>query len=124
MVKHRRAVRLRWNRRHVIGVGYAVTAALLPAGASAQELGDLHRNGVMIWTAVVCGLALVACAIGYGYRRMNGMDHPTPDEIEMMGGHGHGDGDHDGQPEAVHPHADAEHTPVATAESGVPAAQH
>lgn len=41
---------------------------------------------VMLWTGLVVVLSLAACAVGYAYRRMRGMDHPTPDELEMMGG--------------------------------------
>lgn len=48
---------------------------------------------VMIWTSVAVILTLAACTIGYAYRRMRGMDHPTPDELEMMGG-GHGADEH------------------------------
>jgi hypothetical protein len=45
---------------------------------------------VILWTVIAVVLSLAACAVGYAYRRMRGMDHPTPDEIEMMsGGHGH-----------------------------------
>lgn len=68
--------------------------ALAPGAALAQEAGGSpDRNVIMIWTAIVSVLALVACAIGYAWRRMEGMDHPTPDELEMMGGHGHGGDD-------------------------------
>jgi deferrochelatase/peroxidase EfeB len=90
----------------------ALGFALAPAAALAQEAGGTSdRDRVMIWTAVVSVIALVACAIGYAYRRMRGMDHPTPDELEMMGHDGHHDqsaaeGHAD---QAVHPHAEAEH---------------
>jgi hypothetical protein len=87
------------------------TAALLPGAALAQESAfSPDRDGVMIWTTIACVLALAACAIGYAWRRMQGMDHPTPDELEMMGGHGHDDQD---EHAAVHPHPEAEHTPAA-----------
>jgi H+/gluconate symporter-like permease len=95
----------------------AAVLALAPSVALAQEAGGTSdRDRVMIWTAVVSIIALVACAIGYAYRRMRGMDHPTPDELEMMGHDGHHDESaaeaHDDH--AVHPHAEAEHdSPVA-----------
>ena len=57
-----------------------------------------NTGEVMLWTALVVVLSLAACAVGYAYRRMSGMDHPTPDELEMMGG-GHG---HDEHAEAGH----------------------
>jgi hypothetical protein len=76
--------------------------ALLPGAAFAQESAIApDRNEVMIVTVVVSILALIACAIGYAWRRMQGMDHPTPDELEMMGSHGHDE--HDEQtPAAAH----------------------
>jgi hypothetical protein len=91
----------------------AAPLALLPGVAFAQEAtGTSDRDRVMIWTAVAAALALIAAAIGYAWRRMQGMDHPTPDELEMMGdGHVHG-GEHDDLA-AVHPHAESEHSPAA-----------
>lgn len=87
------------------------TAALLPGAAFAQESPLApDRDQVMIWTTIACILALVACAIGYAWRRMQGMDHPTPDELEMMGGHGHDEHD---EHAADHPHPEADHTPAA-----------
>lgn len=79
--------------------------ALLPGVGFAQEAASSpDRSWVMIWTAVIAVLALAACAIGYAWRRMQGMDHPTPDELEMMGD-GHGE---DAEHAAVHPHAETE----------------
>ncbi len=103
-----------------------MSLALLPCVASAQETAATSdRNRVMLWTAIAVALSLIVCAVGYAYRRMHGMDHPTPDELEMMGGHGHGDGahgddghtdveyasdaQHDREDLAVPPHAEAEH---------------
>jgi hypothetical protein len=77
-------------------------AALLPASAFAATSPDSDR--VIIWTTTVVLISLFLCAVGYGYRRMRGMDHPTPDELEMAGGHGHDEHD-----DAVHPHPEAEH---------------
>ena len=106
----------------------AASLALLPRAAFAQEtVTTSDRDRVMLWTAIAVVLSLLACAVGYAYRRMHGMDHPTPDELEMMGGHGHGDDAHghdghaegdyasdaqhdgDGADLAVPPHAEAEH---------------
>lgn len=69
------------------------TIAMLPGVALAQDPSSISpdRNGVMIVTAVVASLALIACAIGYAWRRMQGMDHPTPDELQMMSEHGEHD---------------------------------
>ncbi|MGH2587391.1 MAG: hypothetical protein ACRDJE_20945 [Dehalococcoidia bacterium] len=76
----------------------AVCAALLPGVAAAQEVTSSDQDEVMIWTAVVSVLALLACAVGYAYRRMRGMDHPTPDELQMMEDHGpSGHGEHHGE---------------------------
>jgi len=101
--------------------------AILPGIAAAQEAeGTSDDDRVMLWTAVASIGALVLAAIGYAYRRMRGMDHPTPDELEMMGGHHDG---HDeslaehGAVEAVPPHAEAEHGPVSPT-SGSHAASH
>jgi len=80
----------------------AIAVALAPVSALAADGAD--RDTAMIWTTAVVVLSLFACAVGYAYRRMRGMDHPTPDELEMAGGHGHDDHD-----EALHPHAAAEH---------------
>ena len=89
----------------------AVLLALLPGTALAQEVGGDDRDRVMLWTLVAVVLSLVAASVGYAYRRTRGMDHPTPDELEMMnaehGSHGeHGETPHG---EAVHAHAEAEH---------------
>jgi hypothetical protein len=92
-----------------LAVVLGIWLALLPGVASAQQVSTPDRDRVMIWTAVAAVLALIACAIGYAWRRMEGMDHPTPDELEMMGDdHAHGGGEH-GADLAVHPHAEAEH---------------
>ncbi|MGD9894794.1 MAG: hypothetical protein AB7R89_33540 [Dehalococcoidia bacterium] len=73
-----------------IAVLTSAIVALLPGAAFAQESAiSPDSDQVMIVTAVVSVLALIACAIGYAWRRMQGMDHPTPDELEMMGSHGH-----------------------------------
>jgi hypothetical protein len=56
----------------------------------------------MIVTAVVSILALIACAIGYAWRRMEGMDHPTPDELQMMSEHGEHDEHEEHAPAAAH----------------------
>jgi ABC-type nickel/cobalt efflux system permease component RcnA len=88
-----------------------VTIALLPGAALAQDSAiSPDSDRVMIWTAIVSILALIACAIGYAWRRMQGMDHPTPDELEMMGAHGHDEHD---EHEAVPTHPESEHTPAA-----------
>jgi hypothetical protein len=92
-----RGARRAWRRFAVLS---SVIVALLPGAALAQESAiSPDRTEVMIVTAVVSILALIACAIGYAWRRMQGMDHPTPDELEMMGSHGHDEHD--------------EHTPAA-----------
>ena len=80
----------------------AASAALLPASAYAASASE--RRTVMLGTTVAIVIALALCAVGYAYRRVRGMDHPTPDELQMMGGDGHG--------EAVHGHAEAEHGTV------------
>jgi hypothetical protein len=69
-----------------------LAAALAPAAAFAADGSD--RNRVMIWTTVVVLITLFLAAVGYGYRRLRGMDHPTPDEIEMMSSAQHGHGEH------------------------------
>jgi hypothetical protein len=98
---------------HVVAALTGLVLAFLPAVAAAQEVGESSdRDRVMWWTALVSIGALVLAAVGYAYRRMRGMDHPTPDELEMMGGH-HGGHDESaaehGAHEAVPPHAEAEH---------------
>ena len=83
--------RRRASRRIIALAGAAV--ALLPGAALAQEPSSISpdRVEVMVVTAVVASLALIACAIGYAWRRMQGMDHPTPDELQMMSEHGEHD---------------------------------
>jgi hypothetical protein len=79
--------------RRLAGLAGA-TVAMLPGAALAQEPSSISpdRTAVMVVTAVVATLALIVCAIGYAWRRMQGMDHPTPDELEMMSEHGeHGE---------------------------------
>lgn len=97
----------------------ALLLALLPGAALAQEVGaSSDRNGVILLTSLVVVGSLLLCAVGYLYRRARGMDHPTPDEIEMMGGHGHGDEDHAADSLAVPAHPEAEHGTPAPAVSG------
>jgi hypothetical protein len=104
--------------RRLIAAGSALLA-LLPAAAFAQDAGGADdRDYVMIVTGAVIVLSLLACAVGYLYRRERGMDHPTPDEIEMMGGHGHGHQD-EGHGTAVPAHAEAEHAVPAGSAPGV-----
>jgi hypothetical protein len=89
-------------RRLAVLAGAAI--ALLPGAALAQDPSSISpdRNGVMIVTAVVSILALIACAIGYAWRRMEGMDHPTPDELQMMSEHGEHDEHDEHAPAAAH----------------------
>jgi hypothetical protein len=98
--------------QHFVAAAAATVAALIPSIASAQALPEPQRYEVMIWTATIAVLALSACAVGFAYRRMRGMDHPTPDEIELMGGHGHSDDHGEGDGEAPS-HAEVEHAPTA-----------
>lgn len=98
---------------NAVGALVGLVLALLPAIAAAQEAeSTTDRDRVMWLTALVAVGTLTLAAIGYAYRRMRGMDHPTPDELEMMGGH-HGGHDQSaaehGAHEAVPPHAEAEH---------------
>ena len=99
-----------------VGALAAVLLALLPGAAFAQEAWTEDRNEVILLTSVIVVLSLALCAVGYLYRRARGMDHPTPDEIEMMGGHGHGGDDHHDL--AVPPHPEAEHGTPAPAAAG------
>lgn len=79
-----------------VGIGVGVLLALLPGATSAQPLGGSERDEVLWGTTAAVLVALLLCAVGYAYRRSQGMDHPTPDELEMAGhGHGHDDDDHD-----------------------------
>jgi hypothetical protein len=108
-----RARRLVFNVRWRTSALVAAMLALLPSVALAQEAETTSdRDRVMLWTAIASIVALILAAIGYAYRRMHGMDHPTPDELEMMGGH-HGGHDESHAElhtaEAVPPHAEAEH---------------
>ena len=104
-------------RRRVTALA-ALLLALLPGAALAQEAGASNdRNDVILLTSLVVAGSLLLCAVGYLYRRARGMDHPTPDELEMQGGHGHDDHGDDGL--AVPAHAEAEHgSPAAAGSSG------
>jgi hypothetical protein len=110
----RRTLRLRSGQAsHAVAALAGLVLALLPAVAAAQEAESTSdRDRVMWWTVLTAIGALLLAAVGYAYRRMRGMDHPTPDELEMMGGH-HGGHDQSaaehGAHEAVPPHAEAEH---------------
>jgi hypothetical protein len=81
-------------RSRLVAALAGLVAALTPAAAFAAD--GTTRDRVMIWTTVVVLLTLFLCAVGYGYRRLRGMDHPTPDEIEMMSAAEHGHGEHAG----------------------------
>lgn len=107
----RRLVRFRLSPTLLL---LAVLASLAPRGAFAQTGQSSDRDGVMIWTSVVVVGALLLTSVGYLYRRMRGMDHPTPDEIEMAdGGHGHADDASGHESEGVLAHPEAEPTPMA-----------
>jgi hypothetical protein len=69
-----------------------LVAALAPVAAFADD--GSTRDRVMIWTTVVVLLTLFLCGVGYAYRRLRGMDHPTTDEIEMMSSAEHPHGEH------------------------------
>jgi hypothetical protein len=121
MLKVRRAdasrLAPRARRASAALVGFVLAA--VPGIVAAQEAETASdRDRVMLWTAAASIGALVLAAIGYAYRRLRDMDHPTPDEIEMMGDH------HDSHDASHAPHgapggvprlADAEHDPVVSA---------
>jgi hypothetical protein len=94
-------------------VAAATLLALVPGVASAEALPAPDRDGVMLWTAIVVIVALAVCAVGFAYRSMSGMDHPTPDEISMMGSHGHGDDLHGNGHGDTATHAGSEPAPAA-----------
>lgn len=78
----------------------ALLPALLPSHLLVEANTD--RRSVMTLTSLVIIGALLVCTVGYLFRRTRGMDHPTPDELEMAGaGHGPDAADAHGAPGGV-----------------------
>ena len=105
------------------GAAVVVAAILAAIPSTALAANGSDRQTVMIWTTVAIVVTLLLATIGYAYRRVRGMDHPTPDELQMMGGDGHGDDAHAdaGHGEAVPPHPEAERGPADAGATGAPA---
>lgn len=101
----------------------ALTAALLlaltPSVALAQEGPDSGtRNEVILWTIVAVLLSLLVSSVGYLYRRSQGLDHPTPDEVEAMTHHGEHHDDQGGHDDADVDHGHGDTRVVAHAHGG------
>lgn len=98
MSKHRR-----FDPRPGVRQGFAALA-LLPVLLPSQVLADASadRLSVMTLTTLVVAGSLLVCTVGYLFRRTRGMDHPTPDQLEMAGsGHGPDAADAHGAPGGV-----------------------